>query len=453
MNRIAAFLLTLCALGFTLGPAAAGADALDDLLRQVRQAKAEEARLNRQREEEFRRAANRQAELLAAAKAKLAAEKKRGEALKKRFDENEKKLAEAEELLRQRQGNLGELFGVVRQVAGDVAGILDASLVSAQYPGRSKKLIEMSKEKKLPTIPELEELWYQMQHEMTESGKVVKYNDSVVAVDGTESRQEVVRVGVFNAVSNGKFLRYLPETDQLIVLPRQPARRYTEMAANLQKATSGMVPMAVDPSRGSILNLLVQTPNLKERIEQGKEVGYIIIGLAIFGFVIALYRILALGITGLKVRSQLRHPDKPKKSNPLGRILLTWQENQNADLETLERKIDEAIVKEVPRLQRGLSIIKILAVIAPLLGLLGTVTGMIQTFQAITLFGTGDPKLMAGGISQALITTVLGLVAAIPLTFLHAWVSSRSKALVQILEEQSAGIIARQAERLGKGIC
>ncbi len=453
MNRILTLVFTLCALGVVLGPAAAGADALDDLLRQVRQAKAEEARLNRQREEEFRRAANRQAELLAAAKAKLAAEKKRGEALKKRFDENEKKLAEAEELLRQRQGNLGELFGVVRQVAGDVAGILDASLVSAQYPGRSKKLIEMSKEKKLPTIPELEELWYQMQHEMTESGKVVKYSDSVVAVDGTESRQEVVRVGVFNAVSNGKFLRYLPETDQLIVLPRQPARRYTEMAANLQKATSGMVPMAVDPSRGSILNLLVQTPNLKERIEQGKEVGYIIIGLAIFGFVIALYRILALGITGLKVRSQLRHPDKPKKSNPLGRILLTWQENQKADLETLERKIDEAIVKEVPRLQRGLSIIKILAVIAPLLGLLGTVTGMIQTFQAITLFGTGDPKLMAGGISQALITTVLGLVAAIPLTFLHAWVSSRSKALVQILEEQSAGIIARQAERLGKGIC
>ena len=428
----------------------AGADALDDLLKQVKQAKVEEVRLNRQREAEFRRAAGRQAELLAAAKAKLAAEKQRGEELKQRFDENEKKLAEAEELLRQRQGNLGELFGVVRQVAGDVAGVLDASLVSAQYPGRSKKLVEMSNGKQLPTIPELEELWYQMQHEMTESGKVVKYTDAVVAVDGTEKQQEVVRIGVFNAVSNGRFLRYLSETDQLIVLPRQPAKRFTEMAANLQKATSGMVPMAVDPSRGSILNMLVQAPNLEERIEQGKEVGYIIIGLAIFGFLIALYRLVALGITGLKVRSQLKHPDQPRKNNPLGRVLLTWKENQDADLETLERKIDEAIVKEVPRLQRGLSIIKILAVIAPLLGLLGTVTGMIQTFQSITLFGTGDPKLMAGGISQALITTVLGLIAAIPLTFLHAWVSSRSKTLVQVLEEQSAGIIARQAEKLGK---
>ncbi len=424
------------------------ADSLDALLKQVKQSKAEEARLNKQREAEFLADKKQQAKLLAAAKAKLAAEKARGEKLKQQFDANEQKLAEAEETLERRQGNLGELFGVVRQVAGDVAGILDASLVSAQYPGRTKELVRMSNEKKLPSIPALEELWYQMQHEMTESGKVVRYQDSVVAVDGTESKQEVVRVGVFNAVSNGKFLRYLPETDQLIILPRQPARRFTVLAENLQKATSGIVPMAVDPSRGSILNLLVQAPDLKERIAQGKEVGYIIIGLALFGFLLAIYRFIALGITSLKVRSQLKHADQPKKNNPLGRVLLSWFDNQDADLETLERKLDEAVIKEVPKLQRGLSILKILAVIAPLLGLLGTVTGMIQTFQSITLFGTGDPKLMAGGISQALITTVLGLMAAIPLTFLHALVAARSKALVQVLEEQSAGIIARHAEKL-----
>jgi biopolymer transport protein ExbB len=440
--------LVLVLAGFFAASAFLQAADLDSLLKQVKQAKAEEARLNKQREAEFLKDKARQAELLAAARAKLAAEKARGEKLKQQFDENEQKLAEAEETLERRQGNLGELFGVVRQVAGDVAGILDASLVSSQYPGRSRKLVKMSNDKKLPSIPELEELWYEMQHEMTESGKVVRYMDSVVAVDGTESQQEVVRVGVFNSVSNGQFLRYLPETDQLIILPRQPARRFTEMAENLQKATSGMVPMAVDPSRGSILNLLVQAPDLKERVAQGKEVGYIIIGLAAFGFLLALYRLIALAVTSMKVRSQLKHADSPKKNNPLGRVLLSWYDNQDADLETLERKVDEAVVKEVPRLQRGLSILKILAVIAPLLGLLGTVTGMIQTFQSITLFGTGDPKLMAGGISQALITTVLGLMAAIPLTFLHAIVSARSKALVQVLEEQSAGIIARHAEKL-----
>ncbi len=424
------------------------AQSLDALLKEVKQAKAEEARMNKQREAEFLKDKKKQAQLLANAKAKLAAEKARGEQLKKQFDENEQKLAEAEETLERRQGNLGELFGVVRQVAGDVAGVLDASLVSAQYPGRTKELVRMSNEKKLPSIPELEELWYQMQHEMTESGKVVKYKDAVVAVDGTESQQEVVRVGVFNAVSDGKFLRYLTETDQPIILPRQPAARFTRLAKGLQEATSGIVPMAVDPSRGSILNLLVQAPDLKERVAQGKEVGYIIIGLAIFGFLLALCRFIALGISSLKVRSQLKHADTPKKNNPLGRVLLSWYDNKDADLETLERKVDEAVIKEVPKLQRGLSILKILAVIAPLLGLLGTVTGMIQTFQSITLFGTGDPKLMAGGISQALITTVLGLMAAIPLTFLHALVSARSKALVQVLEEQSAGIIARHAEKL-----
>ncbi|WP_457676405.1 MotA/TolQ/ExbB proton channel family protein [Thiolapillus sp.] len=447
MKKLSVSLILVLAALFAATTSVQAAD-LDALLKQVKQAKAEEARLNRQREAEFLKDKNKQAQLLAAAKAKLAAEKARGEQLKQQFDENEQKLAEAEETLERRQGNLGELFGVVRQVAGDVAGILDASLVSSQYPGRSEKLVKMSNDKKLPSIPELEELWYEMQHEMTESGKVVRYMDSVVAVDGTESKQEVVRVGVFNSVSNGKFLRYLPETDQLIILPRQPAKRFTDMAANLQKATSGIVPMAVDPSRGSILNLLVQAPDLKERVAQGKEVGYIIIGLAAFGFLLALYRLIALGITSMKVRSQLKHADSPKKNNPLGRVLLSWHENQDADLETLERKVDEAVVKEVPKLQRGLSILKILAVIAPLLGLLGTVTGMIQTFQSITLFGTGDPKLMAGGISQALITTVLGLMAAIPLTFLHAIVSARSKALVQVLEEQSAGIIARHAEKL-----
>ncbi len=446
MNKMRiAWVLVFAAL---FSASAMSAQSLDTLLKQVKQAKAEEARINKQREAEFLKDKKKQAQLLAAAKTRLSAEKARGESLKQQFDENEQKLAEAEETLERRQGNLGELFGVVRQVAGDVAGILDASLVSSQYPGRSKILVRMSNDKKLPAIPDLEELWYEMQHEMTESGKVVRYQDSVVAVDGTESKQEVVRVGVFNSVSDGKFLRYLPETDQLIVLPRQPARRFTEMAANLQKATSGIVPMAVDPSRGSILSLLVQAPDLKERVAQGKEVGYIIIGLAAFGFLLALYRLIALAVVSMKVRSQLKHADAPKKNNPLGRVLLSWYDNQDTDLETLERKVDEAVVKEVPKLQRGLSILKILAVIAPLLGLLGTVTGMIQTFQSITLFGTGDPKLMAGGISQALITTVLGLMAAIPLTFLHAIVSARSKALVQVLEEQSAGIIARHAEKL-----
>jgi len=94
-----------------------------------------------------------------------------------------------------------------------------------------------------------------------------------------------------------------------------------------------------------------------------------------------------------------------------------------------------------------LMFLKIIAVVAPLLGLLGTVTGMIITFQAITLFGTGDPKLMAGGISTALVTTVQGLCVAIPTVLLHTLVASRARRLNQILEEQAAGMVAVQSER------
>ncbi|MEC8351463.1 MAG: MotA/TolQ/ExbB proton channel family protein, partial [Pseudomonadota bacterium] len=103
--------------------------------------------------------------------------------------------------------------------------------------------------------------------------------------------------------------------------------------------------------------------------------------------------------------------------------------------------------REMPKITRNLTLIKIISVVAPLLGLLGTVTGMINTFQAITLFGTGDPKLMAGGISQALVTTVLGLVVAIPTVFLYTLLNTRSKNMLLILQEQSAGIIAERSEK------
>ena len=131
-------------------------------------------------------------------------------------------------------------------------------------------------------------------------------------------------------------------------------------------------------------------------------------------------------------------------------MLAVYHENRDIDEETLQLKLDEAILKEQPALQARIAFIKIISMVAPLLGLLGTVIGMIVTFQAITLFGTGDPKTMAGGISQAFITTVLGLVVAIPTVLLHSIVQSRSTGVMHILTEQSAGLIAEHAEKAGK---
>jgi biopolymer transport protein ExbB len=241
------------------------------------------------------------------------------------------------------------------------------------------------------------------------------------------------------------YLNYVPETGKLGELARQPGSRHLETAADLEAARGDVVGFALDPSSGSILNKLIQAPTMEERIEQGGPVGYVILALGVIGMILAFYRMSYLWVVGGKMRRQLGRSEADP-GNPLGRVLAVYEDHRGSDLETIELKLDEAIMKETPRLERGESLIKTLSVVAPLLGLLGTVTGMIQTFQAITLFGTGDPKMMADGISQALVTTVQGLVMAIPLTLVYSIVSSSSSSLVQILEEQSQGLLAERAE-------
>src|SRR5690606_9583954 len=258
-----------------------------------------------------------------------------------------------------------------------------------------------------------------------------------------------VRVGAFNLVADGRYLRHNSETNSVSELQRQPSQaRFINSTTALLEAQPGdpLVRFGIDVTRGQLLGLLIETPNLRERIDQGGPVGYVIIALGILGVLLALERLIMLGIAGSKVRSQLKR-ETPSPDNPLGRVLMVYENNKNADTETLELKLGEAILKEQPPLQRGILFIKVISVVAPLLGLLGTVVGMIQTFQAITLYGTGDPTIMAAGISVALMTTVLGLVVAIPTVLLHTLVSGRSRRIMQILQEQSAGIIATQAEK------
>jgi biopolymer transport protein ExbB len=256
----------------------------------------------------------------------------------------------------------------------------------------------------------------------------------------------MVRVGVFNLVADGKYFQYSADTGSVNELPRQPQQtRFVDSAKDLYEATSGRVAFAVDPTRGQLLSLLMDEPTFKERLDQGGTVGYVIVALGFVSFFLAMWRLIALTLMSAKVSSQLKNKT-PKENNPLGRVLKVAADNADTDRETLELKLSEAIFKERPALERGLAFLKIISVVAPLMGLLGTVTGMINTFQAITLFGTGDPKLMAGGISQALVTTVEGLVVAIPTVLLHTIVSGRSRKVMYVLQEQSAGIIAERDE-------
>lgn len=432
----------------TAAPAQPQAASLDELLNQVRNARAEAQARNRQREQEFIRLRDQQRQLLATARQEQETEDATSRRLQQNFDANERQLTELNEALRNRLGNLGEVFGVVRQVAADTKGIVDNSIVSAQYPGRGELASKLAQSKALPSMEELEGLWFTLQQEMTESGKVVKFPATIVKADGTQEQAEVVRVGVFNALVDDTFLRYLPETGSLVELSRQPAGRYQSMASDLYDADAGeIVEFGVDPTRGQLLGLLVEAPDFLERVHQGAEVGYITMVLGLIGFLVAAERLAYLHLANNRIREQLNSVSKPNPDNALGRILAVYADNKNDDVETLELKLDEAIMREVPELEKRVGFIKLVAAVGPLLGLLGTVTGMIATFQSITLFGTGDPKLMAGGISQALVTTVQGLCVAIPMVLLHGFVSGRSKALIQILEEQTAGIIAGHAEK------
>jgi biopolymer transport protein ExbB len=214
------------------------------------------------------------------------------------------------------------------------------------------------------------------------------------------------------------------------------------------EATSGPVTFGIDGTRGSILALLVESPTVGDRLRQGGIVGYCIMGLGVVGLLIAFWRAVGLSTAGRKVSAQLKR-ETASTDNPLGRVLAAYEANRGADTETIELKLSEAALKEMPDLTKGLLFIKVISVVAPLMGLLGTVTGMIKTFQVITLFGAGDPKMMAGGISQALMTTVLGLVVAIPMVLIHTLVSGQSRKIINIIQSQSAGIVATHSEKHG----
>lgn len=453
LNCLAASVLAFA----VLGPSSAVAQqavSIEELLRQVEQGRINDNQENRQREERFRASRADQQRLLRDAEATKRTEEQRSERLENEFDANEGKLDELKALYNERLGALKELFGVMQQVAGDARGRFDSSLTNIQYPDRGQFLGDLAKKiggaSQLPSIEEIERLWFELQREMTESGKIVRFETPVITQDGTEEIMEIARVGLFNIVSDGKYLDFDANTQAVSELPRQPEQgRFTRSTSDLLNSDDALVRFGLDPTLGGVLKSLVARPNLVERIQQGGLVGYLIIALGVIGLLISLERMVVLGLASRKVTAQL-NSSTPSDDNALGRVLRVCDANKSADTETLELKMSEAIFKETPALNRALLFIKIISVVAPLMGLLGTVTGMIQTFQAITLYGTGDPKLMAGGISQALVTTVLGLTVAIPMVLLHTLVSGRSRRIVQVLQEQSAGILAEHAERQGE---
>tara|TARA_B100002052_G_scaffold209782_1_gene191870 strand:+ start:324 stop:1700 length:1377 start_codon:yes stop_codon:yes gene_type:complete len=458
MKYLKIFLLSLLIFSSYIFSQEADVDAptnLDKLLELVKEGKSKEQSENTKREAEFKAARDQQDQILKAEQRELARQERIADQLEEEFRKNQEKLRIAEEAYLKQLGSLNELFGHMQSITTDSRVTFESSLTAAEFGKDREKFLgdltqKMGESTELPTIEEIERVWYEIMREMKATGEVSRFTATVINVDGTQTECDVVRVGVYNAVCGNSYLEYVPTKGQYQFLARQPAGRYTSSAGRVSNAvaSSGYVSFSVDPSGpsgGALLANLVQNPSLLERINQGGIIGYIILAIGGITLLYAIYKYVMLYMMGREVEAQLAS-STPNSNNPLGRVLKVGASHMKETIDRLELKLAEAIMAERPSIERGISFVKIVSVVAPLAGLLGTVTGMIVTFQQITLFGTGDPKIMAGGISQALVTTVLGLVVAIPTTLAHSFLQSSARSVVDVLEEQATGIVAEKAK-------
>jgi len=416
---------------------------LDLLVESVKNTASIRAKEDRERLNKFLSDKNRQQYLLNQMKAKLDSEEDRSERLTKEYEDNDKKLSELEEQLTLKLGSFGELFGIVRQTAGESKGQFLLSLTNIEYPERIDFLGDLAERKSLdlPTSDELDRLWYEILNELNQSGKVKVYNTDILSKSGELVNTDIVRIGVFNSVADGNYLNLVSEQNILEYLAKQPEGSIKRSARKLQNNDVEYREVFIDPTRGSLLSKLIDRAGFVERINQGGFVGYIILLILIAGLVMGVMQFLFLRNESQTIDNELNSKNYSDNST-LGKLNNIYSKYKGDTPEELEAQLEDVLAKTAPALEKNLSIIKLLAAVAPLLGLLGTVIGMIETFQAITLFGTGDPKLMAGGISQALVTTMLGLIAAVPLLFVHNILDSRSRAISQIYEEQAIGYVA-----------
>lgn len=444
-------------LAFSAPAIAQASNTLGDILRKVEQdARAlsaeDQARLDR-----FRRETAQQAAAMTEARAELAQATARGNVLSAQFDENQAAIDAKSLQLTTEAGEFAQLVGEFNAAVGEISPEIEESLASFEYTGRLEGLAEVAESVSLPSREELDRLPKAILREMIAQSEVKTFTTSVkTAGDDAQTQEvEVTRVGVFTAAVNDG-VRFVDIRDDaadgrpyLQVLPKQPGGRFRSAMGKLVSGSEGdTVTVPFDPNKGALFAIEGEKPTTSERINQGGVVGYVIICLMIIGILFAVFKIVTLFLMGGAMRSTAKTKNAGD-GNPLARVFEAYETNRNADLETLELKLDEQILRESPKIERFNDVVKVLAAVAPLLGLLGTVIGMIITFTAITNFGAGDPKLMAGGISTALMTTVLGLVAAIPLLLLHAIAASMARGNQQVLDEQAAGLVAERAERGG----
>ncbi|HFU75561.1 MAG TPA: hypothetical protein ENK66_04870 [Arcobacter sp.] len=434
-------ILTIILLGNTY------ASQLDKLLHQVENENMEEVHIDKKREAKFLSDLSAAKKQLQEAKIALEKQKKVTKQLKDKYRVQKEKIQTYNLQLKKNGESLNDLFIIAKQDAKDLSSFLKGSMTTTEIPGRSSLLNKFANSHENPTINNLYELYKDYFTEIVTSGKNTSYKSNIVTTTGENKDVLVTRIGLFTAFDKNGYLYYDDSISRFVELQRQPQDKYLDFISEYYNGSSEVKPALIDPTRGVLFSMLKDRPTIEERIKQGGVIGYVILSLGFLTLLFAAYKYISLFITERKIKQQI-DSDSIKENNPLGRVLKSFQKHKTKDIETIESKLDSVIVKEIPSIQSGLPMIKLVAAVAPLLGLLGTVTGMIETFQSITLFGTGDPKLMASGISQALMTTVLGLVVAIPVLFIYNILNSKAKEIIEILTQQSSSIIAEHLDML-----
>lgn len=442
-------LIVLCAGVFLLNDiSVAETFSLDTLLEGIRSEHQSEKIQDSRRIENFLLAKSDAEAALEDIKVSLSEQENKAQTLEQTFNENDEAINNLESALVTRMGTLKELLGTIQQTVSATQSQFETSITQIEFPDRIKTLenlgMKVASTKQLISVNELETLWFELQREMTESSKIKMFSTTVLNERGMKEKMLIKRVGLFNLISEDRYLTFNPLSQKVSVLGRQPVGKHISYLEKFYGQTDDYEQFSVDPTRGQVLELLNRMPYLSDRIGQGGLIGYIIIFLGLIGVLLTVNRFVSLAKMKRDILFQIANPELVE-SNPMGRILIAYEDCRDADAETVELKLGEAVLHEIPFIKKRLVFLKTIAVVAPLLGLLGTVTGMIITFQSITLFGTGDPKLMAGGISQALVTTALGLIIAIPILLAHTMLGTRVSAVSHLLEEAVSSLIASHA--------
>jgi len=291
----------------------------------------------------------------------------------------------------------------------------------------------------------MKKLWLLFTQQMVASSKVMTAVQNITMLDGSKEQLMVTQVAGFSAFTAKGALLYLAESESYQLLANTSSDLARRIAA-FSQAEQGLVGTLVDPSGGVLLQRAAETTAWWQIFSDAGGVGAIIVIIGSIGMLIGLLRLVSLTQQAKRIELQKQQLDN-LSDNPLGRIMAVAERHHRGNADELARFLDEAILAELPECRRGLGSLAVLAAVAPLLGLLGTVAGMIETFQAITAYGNSDPQVLSSGISQALLTTKFGLIAAVPLMLLHSFLSSKSDAILHVIEHQSAGLLAQRQQR------